>query len=168
MTFQEPSEEFSSLHYTKPDSGWLPEDTALYCLALCWTKKYWKMWIDSGKLRHVIRKSKNNLLSCVCILLKWKLLLTPSLLSGRDGALYWWYWSCSTINSVLHSSTETWNLRGCPFLQQSEILLPLRLAWNTLVSVQSRKDGCWLTHYVLQLLSKETHWKKSTTKWNRS
>lgn len=58
----------------------------------------------------------------MCILVvKWKLLLNPKPWA-RDMVLCV---SCSTINNVLHSSTETRNLSGCLFHQQSEILLPL-------------------------------------------
>ena len=47
MKFQDPAEEFTSLHYTKPDSDCLREDTALYSVLPCcvgnthesWTKK---------------------------------------------------------------------------------------------------------------------------------
>lgn len=75
-------------------------------------------------------------------------------------------------HSVLHSSTETRDVHRCLFLQQPEP--PCHSEGKEQLSMEqpgfctSEGDDCWLPHYLLQLLSRETLWKKSTTKWNRS
>lgn len=152
------------------------EDAALCPVLPCcvgnthagWTRRNEDVdWL--GQTLTWLGKAK-NLLGCMCLLVgKWKPLPNPEPLSGRDGAL------CILQYHQKRASFQHRNQR-CQWVSvPSALWNPLAtlrekngLAGNILVSVPSQKDGCWLPHYVLQLLSKETHWKKSTTKWNRS